>query len=586
MRKDALHLVLVQENPVTGDIARNTHLVLEHLDRHADADLVVFPECFLTGYPLQDLVLRPGFLAEAAEAVQRIRSEVMRKNGAAVLVGTPVGGAGLPWNAALLIEPTGAVHTVRKTELPNSDVFDERRTFAASDNPRPAPVPFRGFNLGIMICEDMWHGSVARSLADEMADVLLVINGSPYQRGKTDVRISHAAARVRATDLPLVYLNMVGGQDELVFDGASFTMNTDGAVLTAKAFEPDVLEVMLRRGRGGWCHLELAGGRDIPAWPVDPLEADWKACVLGLRDYVGKTGAPQVFVGVSGGLDSAIVLAMAADALGPDRVYGIMMPSRHTGSESLGLAADLMERLGVQAHTIGIADPVASVSSLMRPMVEAISEQSGKGKASTQRLDLADENYQARMRGMILMGLTNSMGGMVLSTGNKSEMAVGYATLYGDMAGGFNPLKSVYKSEAFAMARWRNGVDPEAHGLLGAADPIPEGIVTRPPTAELAEGQTDAASLGDYAALDTVLRALIEGRLDVEAATAVLCNAFPAKKLASLIGGWAPDVYVRRIAGMVRAAQFKRAQACPGVKLNPTDFGLGWRYPIAGRYTL
>ena len=573
-----LRLALVQDNPTVGDVEGNLALALRHLAAHADADLVVFSECFLSGYPLNDLVLRPGFVAQVADGIDRLRAAVVAQGGPAVLMGAPLAGTTLPHNAAFLVEPTGAVRTVVKTELPNGDVFDERRTFAPSSNPRPEPLAFRGFRLGVMICEDMWHGPVARSLAEEMADVLVVPNGSPYQGGKQPVRLAHAARRVRDTGLPLLYVNQYGGQDELVFDGGSFVMNPDGAVMQGKAFGPDVLRVVLRK-QDSATHVE--GDVRFPyeptPYPTDPLAADYAACLLGLRDYVAKTGAPRVFIGVSGGLDSALVATMAVDALGADKVVGVMMPSVFTGTESLTLADDLMARLGIHRAVLPIGGMHSGVSDALETVLRDLSPRIEQAPA----WGITDENIQARLRGLSLMALTNAFGGIVLTTGNKSEMSVGYATLYGDMSGGFNPIKSVYKSDAFAMCRWRNASD-----AFAVAQPIPEGIIERPPTAELANNQTDARSLGEYAALDTVLRALIEDRMGVADATRALAAAFPAATLPGLINGMAPEAYVAKIARLVRIAQYKRAQSAPGVKIHGTDFGLGWRYPIAGTYTL
>lgn len=582
MRQDLLRLALVQDNPVVGALSANTQAAIYHIQANKDADLVVFSECFVTGYPLGDLVLRPGFLHQTEKAINTLRDAVIDLAGPAVLIGAPLASTHLPYNAAYLIEPTGAIRIVRKAELPNSDVFDERRTFAHAPAEDAKPLAFRGFNLGVEICEDMWHGRVSRALADELADVLVVINGSPYNRGKDAERRRHARARSEATGLPLIYVNQVGGQDELVFDGGSFTLNPDGATMSAAAFGRDTLHVTLRREASGKVHIEGAAPEEFAPYPANQIEADYRACVLGLRDYVEKTFTPHVFVGVSGGLDSALVLSMAVDALGPERVFGVMMPSRFTSQDSLDLAEDIMTRTGVHKRTIMIDEIFETLDATMTPAAEAF----GNAAAIEPNLAIARENYQARLRGMALMGLTNSLGGILLSTGNKSEMAVGYATLYGDMNGGFNPLKSVYKSEAFEMARWRNAADPNTISGYAVADPIPAGIISRPPSAELAQDQEDANSLGDYAALDCVLKSLIEDRADVRATTRALEAAFPAAKLRSLISEASAEAYVSRIAGLVRRAQYKRAQSCPGIKLHPTDFGLGWRYPIAGDYTL
>lgn len=582
---DKLDLVLIQDNPITGNMTSNAEMVISSIEAHPSADLIVFSECFLTGYPVQDLVLRPGFIRDVETGIAAIREAVVAADGPAVLVGAPQAGAILPYNAAYLIEPSGAIRVVHKSELPNDDVFDERRTFAMSNDPRPAPLHFRGFNLGIQICEDMWHGAVSQSLAAELADVLLVINGSPYGGGKHAVRLQNARARMRATGLPLIYVNQICGQDELVFDGASFIMNVDGGAMTAKAFAPDVMKISLHREADGrvriWADIEA---EDHP-YPADRIQADYQACVLALRDYVRKTGSGRVFLGISGGLDSALVAAMAADALGPESVVGVMLPSKHTGAESLGLADDLMLRMGIHRHIIPIASAFEAVDGQLTGDMEVIAAKLGLSRV---KHDIARENYQARLRGLYLMGLTNALGGIVLSTGNKSEMSVGYATLYGDMAGGYNPLKSVWKTDAFRMARWRNTIDPQALGFLGAIDPIPTGIIDRPPTAELAEGQSDADTLGDYEALDLVLKAMIEKRQDPEDAARALRRAYPDKRqLGRLIGDTTTvEGYTLRIARLVRSAQYKRIQAAPGTVLRAGDFGPGFRYPVAGDYTM
>lgn len=589
-----LKIALVQDNPVVGDVIGNVVLATRHIEENKDADLIVFSECFVSGYPVQDLVLRPGFLAQVQRGIDEIRSYVMKTKGPGVLIGAPIAGSVLPYNAALLIETDGSVRAVRKVELPNSDVFDERRVFASASGERPAPLPFRGFNLGVMICEDMWHGDVARSLADELADILIVLNGSPYQRGKHAVRIEHALRRVRTTRLPLIYVNQVGGQDELVFDGGSFFIDDESenaknpTIYEGADFREDVMRLRMFGKGMVKCHLEYDVNQKPRFYTKNTMLSDYKACVIGLRDYVNKTGAPRVFVGVSGGLDSALVLTMAADAIGAEKVVGVMMPSRHTSQESLDLADDLMTRLGVHKRTLMIEDSFNTISKAVGEIYDGLSADVGVDKPNT---GIANENFQARIRGMALMGLSNALGGIVLSTGNKSEMSVGYATLYGDMAGGYNPLKSVYKSYAFEMAEWRNSIlHPEDLHFMGAANPIPEGIITRPPTAELAEGQTDEKSLGAYDALDVVLQALIEDRLDAEAAADRLEAKFPEPgNLAKLIGSndaHAAVDYAKRVARLVRNAQYKRMQAPPGVKINATDFGMGWRYPIAGRYTL
>ncbi len=581
--KDSLRIALVQGNPVVGDIEANTQSIIKHIEANQSADLVVFPECYVTGYPLFDLVLRPGFLREVDDAVSKIRNAVIERQGPAVIFGAPMAGTKLPYNAAYFIEPSGSMRTVRKAELPNSDVFDERRTFASATVEDNAPITYKGFGLGVQICEDMWHGRVSRHLADEFADILIVINGSPYHRGKDAERKKIARTRVNATGLPLIYLNMVGGQDEMIFDGGSFAMNHDLATFTARAFGHDTLHAILRRDGDGRVRIEADVDTEFASYPTDPMEADYRACVLGLHDYIAKTGSKKVFVGVSGGLDSALVLAMAVDAIGAENVTGIMMPSSFTGDESLGLADDLMERLGVTRMVVPIE---STFDDAENQLLKAMSDLGDEFPVGMPNFGIMSENLQSRIRGMFLMGMTNALGGIVLSTGNKSEMAVGYATLYGDMNGGFNPMKSVYKSEAFAMAEWRNKAYPELISDYAVANPIPQQIITRPPSAELSAGQEDANTLGEYAALDTVLKGLIEQKLSVPEATKLLIETFSAEDLKDMTARLSPEEYTRKIARLVRNAQYKRVQSPPGVKLHPTDFGLGWRYPIAGNYTL
>ncbi len=575
MTADQLHLVLVQDNPTVGDTTGNADKALEVLSRHNAADLIIFSECFISGYPLNDLVLRPGFLAGVEAEISRIRDAVVAAQGPAILIGAPVARGTLPGNAALLIDPDGSIRTVMKTELPNTDVFDERRTFASAEGTRPEPLFFRGFRLGVQICEDMWHGRVSRGLADELADVLIAINGSPYQREKHNVRLRHARARANETGLPLIYVNQIGGQDELVFDGGSFAMNTDGSLLQGPAFAGSELKIALKRDAIGQTEICFEGGpRDL--YPEDPIETDYASCVLGLRDYAAKTGMRRVFLGVSGGLDSALVATIAADALGAENVIGVMMPSPHTSETSISLARDLMDRLGIHQRTLTIEEAFETIDRDMTAFCDDLAADLGLSPNHA----IARENFQARLRGLKLMGMTNALGGMLLSTGNKSEMSVGYATLYGDMAGGYNPLKSVWKTDAFAMARWRNQVEGFA-----TINPIPDGIITRPPSAELAEDQEDSASLGDYEALDFVLKILVEEFGSARVAATRLERAF-GNDLASMTAGAGAIDYATRIARLVRTAQYKRVQSPPGVKLNATDFGAGWRYPIAGRYAL
>ncbi|MFX4300123.1 NAD+ synthase [Pseudosulfitobacter pseudonitzschiae] len=577
-----LTLALIQDNATVGDIEGNVAKIHAHIDANMTADLIVFPEMFLTGYPLGDLVTRPSFLAQVGRALQDLSDWVVAQEGPSILVGAPQSGDGLPYNGAWLIEPSGAMRVVRKTELPNSDVFDERRTFLNHEG-QNLPLPFKGFNLGVMICEDMWHGRVARNLADEMADILIALNGSPFHVGKQSVRIDHAKNRVRATGLPLIYLNLTGAQDEIVFDGASFVLNANGSLDQMVAFQNQSHRVVVTRTEEG---VMVTPETEISnATYPDKIASKYSACVLGLRDYVSKIGNPRVVIGVSGGLDSALVAAMAVDALGADRVIGVMMPSQYTGGESLGLADELMERLGIHRQVLPIGDAYEAVDRGATRTITALAA----GIGIEAQMGVTRENFQARLRGLYLMGLTNALGAILLSTGNKSEMSVGYATLYGDMNGGFNPLKSIWKTEAFEMCRWRNLQSDLALVSLPAkpvSNPIPDGIITRPPTAELADDQSDTKSLGDYEILDTVLKLITEEQADHMVAAFRITEIFGEEGVLQLTGGEDANAYAFRIARLVRGAQYKRDQSCPGPKTNRTDYGLGWRYPIAGTYQL
>ena len=570
----------VQANAHVGHIARNLEVALEKLET-SQADLLVFPECFITGYPLQDLVLRPGFLAEVDTALDKLAAAVRAKGGPAVLMGAPLAGTDLPFNAAVLIRPDGSRQIALKNELPNNDVFDERRTFAMGSS--PSPLLLGSWRLGVMICEDMWHGPVARRLADEGADMLLVLNGSPMEMGKQPVRLHHASRRVATTGLPLVYLNLVGGQDELVFDGASFALDRSGTLLLQHPFDPCVFQVVFERDLQGKTVARATGAwadgkavNTLTDYPEEQ-EAVYRTLTLGLRDYVRKNGFQDVLLGLSGGLDSALVAAIAADALGPDRVVTLMLPAEWTGEESRGLAEDMAERVGCRYGSVPVSPITQALEAALAQALDTITSPLTTPGAH----QVAKENIQARARGNLLMALSNARPGtLVLSTGNKSEMSVGYATLYGDMCGGFNPIKDLYKTRVQSLTAWRNALqtaDLERMGLLGTQNPVPEGILTRPPSAELAPDQTDENALGAYPVLDAVLGCLIESMLDPVAAA----------RVASTQLGTAVEVpYVQHIARLVKLAEYKRRQAPPGIKVTGRSFGFGWRYPITNGASL
>ncbi len=548
-------ITLAQLNPTVGDVAGNAAKArAARVQARADgADLLVLPELFIAGYPPEDLVLKPAFQSACRAAIEELARETA-DGGPAVLIGTPWVEDDKLYNACALLDE-GRIAAIRfKVNLPNYGVFDEKRVFARG--PVTGPVPIRGVRVGVPICEDTWleesedYENVVECLAETGAEILVVPNGSPYARDKNDIRLSISVARVTESGLPLIYLNQVGGQDELVFDGASFALNADLSVAAQlPAFQENITTLRWTKSEAGW----RCSGPTTSV--VDGDKADYTACVLGLRDYVRKNGFPGVLLGVSGGINSALCAAIAVDALGADRVRGVMLPFRFTAQVSLDDAAKLAGALGIRYEVLPIAKAVNGFEDIL------------SGTFAGLPRDITEENLQARTRGTLLMAISNKTGAMVVTTGNKSEMSVGYATLYGDMNGGFNPIKDIYKTEVFRLSSLRNSWKPD--GALGpSGEVIPPDIITRPPTAELRENQTDQDSLPPYDMLDAILERLVERE----------------EPLATIIAAGFDREVVARVDRLLNIAEYKRRQAAPGVKVTRRNFGRDRRYPITNRF--
>jgi NAD+ synthase len=542
---DTLRITLAQVNQSVGDLAGNAAAMLAAREKAKGSDLIVFPELQLVGYPPEDLILKPALIERAAAELERM-ALATAEDGPAMLVGSVFVQDGALHNGVALLDG-GKVAAIRfKHELPNYGTFDEMRLF--QPGPLPEPIVFRGVMIGVPICEDIWHPDVCRHLADFGAELLICPNGSPYEIDKDTLRID-GVAKLRAVDtrLPLAYVNRVGGQDELVFDGASFVINGDGSLAVQMAdWAEQVVETRWTRTAQGWrCDRgEVAKLADHP-------EDIYTAMVVALRDYVNRNGFPGVVLGLSGGIDSAICAAIAADALGPERVWAVMLPSRFTSYDSLTDAQDCAEMIGCRYDTVPILPAVDAFTGMFAPLFA--------GRAP----DLAEENLQSRIRGVTLMGLSNKFGPMLLTTGNKSEMSVGYATIYGDMNGGYNPLKDAYKTTVFAISRWRNLRRPKLG--LGPDGPVmPDAIITKPPSAELRDDQKDSDSLPPYDVLDPILLGLVEHE----------------KSVAQLVAEGFDHATVARIERLLHLAEYKRRQAPPGVKLGSRNFGRDRRYPI------
>jgi NAD+ synthase len=546
---DHFRLTLAQLNPVVGDLGGNAARVRAAWDqaRQADADMLALPEMFITGYQTQDLVLKPAFHRAAMDVIEALARDCA--DGPAIGIGGPYAQNGRLYNAYYVLQGGQIRARVLKQHLPNEDVFDEHRLF--EPGPPQGPYSIGPMRIGSPICEDAWHADVAETLAETGAELLLVPNGSPYASGKMEIRQNLMVARVIETELPLVYLNMVGGQDDQVFDGGSFVLNPGGALaVQLPLFDEAVVHVDFTHTAQGW--MAAQGGRaPVPA----ALELDYRAMVQGLRDYMAKAGFRTAILGLSGGIDSAIVAVIAADAIGADNLRCVMLPSEYTSQASLDDARGVVDALGCAYDTVPISGPRAAVTAALSPLFEGHSP------------DLTEENIQSRLRGLLLMAMSNKFGNMLLTTGNKSEVAVGYATIYGDMAGGYNPIKDMYKTRVFEACRWRN--ENHRDWMMGPPGTvIPPSIIDKPPSAELRPDQKDADSLPPYDVLDGILKMLVDDDASVADCVAA---------------GYDRDT-VKRIEHLIYISEYKRFQSAPGTRLSLRAFWLDRRYPIVNRW--
>jgi NAD+ synthase len=544
-------IAVAQLNPTVGDVAGN---LAKAREARADAarsgaDLLLLTELFISGYPPEDLVLKPAFLKACQKAVDALAADTA-DGGPGVIVGYPRQGEAGRHNSVAVLDG-GQVLVVRdKVDLPNYGEFDEKRVF--TEGAMPGPVNFRGVRIGIPICEEIWNDlGICETLAESGAEILLVPNGSPYYRGKIDVRHQVVLRQVIETGLPMVFANQLGGQDELVFDGASFAFNADRQLaFQMSQFEESISVSEWHKNGEGWVCQQGMMSR-LP----QQEEADYRACMLGFRDYVNKNGFKNVVLGLSGGIDSAICAALAVDALGEERVRTVMLPYRYTSSDSFKDAEDCAKALGCRYDIVPIEEPVQGFLSALSEMFEGT--ESG----------ITEENLQSRTRGTILMALSNKFGSMVVTTGNKSEMSVGYATLYGDMNGGFNPIKDLYKMQVYGLSRWRNTTVPP--GALGpSGEVIPKNIIDKAPSAELRPNQTDQDSLPPYPVLDDILECLVEKEMGTE----------------EIVARGHDEATVHRIEHLLYIAEYKRRQSAPGVKITKKNFGRDRRYPITNRF--
>ncbi len=542
-------VTLAQLNPTVGDLKGNAAQIREAWAeaKAADSDFLAMPEMFIAGYQPQDLIMRPPFVREAMAEIEALARDCA--DGPPLGVGGPYLDGDTLYNAYWILEGGAVKARVLKHCLPNETVFDEVRLY--TPGPLQGPVSVGPLRIGFPICEDAWHEIVAETLAESGAEILLVPNGSPYYRGKFDTRMAHMVSRTVETGLSLVYLNMVGAQDDQVFDGTSFVLNPGGGLaLQMPAFDETIAHVDFVETDEGWRAEEGEKATFPDAW-----EQDYRAMVLSLRDYCRKTGFGKVLLGLSGGIDSAIVATIAADALGPENVRCVMLPSEYTSAHSLEDAAAVAKALCCRLDEIPISGPRAAVTEALGPLFEGTEP------------DVTEENIQSRLRGLLLMALSNKFGEMLLTTGNKSEVAVGYATIYGDMSGGYNPIKDLYKTRVFETCRWRNANHRD--WMLGpAGEVIPTRVIDKPPSAELREDQKDEDSLPPYDVLDAILEGLIDREVSV----------------ADLVSEGFDKATIKRVEHLIFISEYKRFQSAPGARLTKRSFWLDRRYPIVNRW--
>ncbi len=542
-------ITLAQLNPTVGDLEGNYKVALEAWEKaqRVGSDLIAFTELFITGYNTQDLIKKPSFFKAAQDQILKLAKTC--KNGPAIAIGGPAYLKGKLYNAYYILADGNVDNVIMKHHLPNQNVFDEKRIFDEGEISGPYQIgPIR---IGSPICEDAWHSDVSETLSETGAQLLLVPNGSPYYNGKNDVRLNKMVARVVETNLPLIYLNMVGAQDDQVFDGGTFALNRGGSLaIKLPLFEEALEHIVLEETDIGWNIIK----GELAKVPCDK-ELDYHAMVMGLRDYCTKSGFEKVVLGLSGGIDSALVAVIASDAIGSANVRSIMLPSPYTSQTSLIDATDLVENLGCKSDTLPINDSLKAIDKTLSSTFEG------------RKIDLTEENIQSRLRGLLLMAVSNKFGEMLLTTGNKSEVSVGYSTIYGDMAGGFNPIKDLYKTKVFEISKWRNkNHRPWMKGPPGSI--IPDSIITKAPTAELRPNQKDSDSLPDYPDLDAILTILV----DEDGSTSDCLKAGYKKS------------DVSKVEKLLYGSEYKRFQSAPGTRLSQRAFWLDRRYPIVNKW--